>query len=205
VAPSGATADRQQLGWRSAGSRGAMSARQGYAPGNTVDPTGPDPINGIARCASDLTICQLCPLATQTYRRPLTRLSVRSAVSSWCCAGAWSCSARRACTKAGPYEVSRSRMRYRGAWSHGNASVTWREIHSAVGFAVTPNDTQSRTHNDKTMQNLECDRRQDKEVDRRDAVDVIAEKRSPALRRWRHMCRATVDWATSKPSLSNSP
>src|ERR1700754_1641322 len=40
--------------------------------------------------------------------------------------------------------VSRSRMRYRGAWSHGNASVTWREIHSAVGFAVTPNDTQSR-------------------------------------------------------------
>ena len=39
-------------------------------------------------------------------------------------------------------------------------------------------------HNDKTMQNLECDRRQDKEVDRRDAVDVIAEKRPPALRRW---------------------
>jgi hypothetical protein len=35
-------------------------------------------------------------------------------------------------------------MRSCGAWSHGNASVTWREIHSAVGFAVTPNDTQSR-------------------------------------------------------------
>jgi hypothetical protein len=76
------------------------------------------------------------------------------------------------CKKTGPYEVSRSRMRYRGAWSHGNASVTWREIHSAVGFAVTP------------QQNFECDRRQDKEVDRRDAVDVIAEKRPPALRRW---------------------
>jgi hypothetical protein len=30
-------------------------------------------------------------------------------------------------------------MRYRGAWSHGKASVIWREIHSAVGFAVTPN------------------------------------------------------------------
>src|SRR6202022_4840920 len=42
----------------------------------------------------------------------------------------------------------------------------------------------SMAHNDKTIQNLECDRRQDKEVDRRDAVDVIAEKRSPALRRW---------------------
>src|ERR1700739_4714408 len=95
--------------------------------------------------------------------------------------------ARIRCKKAGPYEVSRSRMRYRGAWSHGNASVTWREIHSAVGFAVTPNDTQkssSVAHNDKTIQNLECDRRQDKEVDRRDAVDVIAEKRPPALRRW---------------------
>src|SRR5258708_31898143 len=41
----------------------------------------------------------------------------------------------------------------------------------------------SVAHNDKTIQNLECDRRQDKEVDRRDAVDVIAEKRPPALRR----------------------
>src|ERR1700748_701138 len=42
----------------------------------------------------------------------------------------------------------------------------------------------SVAHNDKTIQNLECDRRQDKEVDRRDAVDVIAEKRPPTLRRW---------------------
>src|SRR5882757_9112054 len=40
----------------------------------------------------------------------------------------------------------------------------------------------SVAHNDKTIQNLECDRRQDKEVDRRDAVDVIAEKRPPAVR-----------------------
>src|ERR1700726_3755735 len=42
----------------------------------------------------------------------------------------------------------------------------------------------SVAHNDKTIRNLEGDRRQDKEVDRRDAVDVIAEKRPPALRRW---------------------
>ena len=42
----------------------------------------------------------------------------------------------------------------------------------------------SVAYNDKTIQNLKCDRRQDKEVDRRDAVDVIAEKRPPALRRW---------------------
>src|ERR1700756_5447194 len=95
--------------------------------------------------------------------------------------------ARIRCKKAGPYEVSRSRTRYRGARSHGNSSVTWRAIHSAVGFAVPPNDTQSRRPcrtNDKTIQNLEGDRRQDKEVDRRDAVGVIAEKRPPALRRW---------------------
>jgi hypothetical protein len=46
--------------------------------------------------------------------------------------------ARIRCKKAGPYDVSRSRLRYRGAWSHVNASVTWREIHSAVGFAAGP-------------------------------------------------------------------
>src|ERR1700731_1993018 len=45
----------------------------------------------------------------------------------------------------------------------------------------------SVAHNDKTIRNLECDHRQDKEVDRRDAVDVIAEKRPPALRRWPRM------------------
>jgi hypothetical protein len=45
-------------------------------------------------------------------------------------------------------------------------------------------ESSSVAHNDKTIQNLEGDRRQDKEVDRRDAVDVIAEKRPPALRRW---------------------
>jgi hypothetical protein len=44
--------------------------------------------------------------------------------------------ARIRCKKTGPCEVSGSRMRYRGAWSHGNASVTWREIHSPVGFFV---------------------------------------------------------------------
>src|ERR1017187_6325066 len=36
-----------------------------------------------------------------------------------------------------PNEVSRRMV-------HGKASVIWREIHSAVGFSVTPNDTQSR-------------------------------------------------------------
>ena len=41
--------------------------------------------------------------------------------------------ARRRCTKADPYEVSQSRIRYRGAWSHRKASVIWRDIHSVVG------------------------------------------------------------------------
>jgi hypothetical protein len=40
--------------------------------------------------------------------------------------------------------VSRSRIRYLGELSQGNASMIWREIHSAVGFVVTPNDTHSR-------------------------------------------------------------
>src|SRR5580704_12555921 len=91
------------------------------------------------------------------------------------------------CKKTGPYEVSRSRTRYRGAWSHGNASVTWREIHSAVGFAVTPNETQSR----RPWRTMTRQYRiwnaivgRTKRSIRRDAVGMIAEKRPPALRRW---------------------
>src|SRR3990170_2328422 len=42
----------------------------------------------------------------------------------------------------------------------------------------------SVSYDNKTIENLERDRRQDKEVDRRDTVDVIAEKRPPPLRRW---------------------
>ncbi len=95
--------------------------------------------------------------------------------------------ARIRCKKTGPYEVSRSRIRYRGAWSHGNASVTWREIHSAVGFAVTPNDTQSR----RPWRTMTRQYRISNAIVGRtkrsiagDAVEVIAEKRPPALRRW---------------------
>jgi len=36
---------------------------------------------------------------------------------------------------------------------------------------------------DKTIEDLERDRWQDKEVDRRDTVGMVAEKRPPALRR----------------------
>jgi hypothetical protein len=63
-------------------------------------------------------------------------------------------------------------------------------------------------YDDKTIEDLERDRWKDKKVDRRDAVGMVAEKRSPALRRWppaaAHIA-ATVDWATSKPSLRSSP
>src|ERR1039458_8265347 len=71
-------------------------------------------------------------------------------------------------------------MRYRGAWSHGKASVIWREIHSAVGFSVTPNDSQIR----RPCLDPERDRWKDKKVDRRDAVGMVVQKRAPALR-WR--------------------
>jgi len=40
------------------------------------------------------------------------------------------------------------------------------------------------TQDDKTIEDLERDRRQDKKVDRRDAAGVVREKRPPALRWW---------------------
>ena len=39
-------------------------------------------------------------------------------------------------------------------------------------------------YDDKTIEDLERDRWQDKKVDRSDAVGMVAEKRSPALRWW---------------------
>src|ERR1019366_9210149 len=42
----------------------------------------------------------------------------------------------------------------------------------------------SVSYNNKTIENLECDRRQDKKVDRCDAVGMVAEKRPPAPRWW---------------------
>jgi hypothetical protein len=40
-------------------------------------------------------------------------------------------------------------------------------------------------YDDKTIEDLERDRWQDKKVDRRDAVGMVAQKRAPALRWWR--------------------
>ena len=39
-------------------------------------------------------------------------------------------------------------------------------------------------YDDKTIEGLERDRWQDKEIDRRDAVGMVPEKRPPALGRW---------------------
>jgi hypothetical protein len=39
-------------------------------------------------------------------------------------------------------------------------------------------------YDDKTMEDPERDRWQDKKVNRRDAVRMVAEKRTPALRWW---------------------
>ena len=46
-----------------------------------------------------------------------------------------------------------------------------------------PNSS-SMLYDDKTIEDLERDRWQDKKVDRRDAVGMVAEKRAPALRPW---------------------
>jgi hypothetical protein len=50
------------------------------------------------------------------------------------------------CQLAGDLDHAKARARHVGMQGRrqGNASVIWRDIHSAVGFVVTPNDTHSR-------------------------------------------------------------
>jgi hypothetical protein len=55
--------------------------------------------------------------------------------------------------------------------------MIWREIHSAVGFVVTPNDNPRSTpvtQNHKAIEQPERNRRQHEEVDCRDAIDMGA-------------------------------
>src|SRR3954452_6145851 len=93
--------------------------------------------------------------------------------------------ARRRCLTTEPKTRSRSRIRYLGADSQGNASVIWRAIHSAVGVrhadgnelsTVEPND-------DEAIEEPEGKRRHDEQVHRRDLWHMIAQKRPPALAR----------------------
>src|SRR5215203_4731272 len=95
--------------------------------------------------------------------------------------------ARRRCTKTGPYEVSRSRIRYQGR-------VIPRERLGDLardpfggrirGHSKRDPKPSAMPYGDKTIEGLERDRRQDKEIDRRDLAGMIPEKRSPALGRW---------------------
>ncbi len=65
--------------------------------------------------------------------------------------------------------------------------MIWREIHSAVGFVVTPERHPQSTpvaQNHQTIEQLERYRRQHEEIDCRDAIDMIGQKGPPALR-WR--------------------
>src|SRR5476649_965406 len=69
-------------------------------------------------------------------------------------------------------------------------------------------NTSSVPYDDKTIEDLERDRWQDKEINRCDVIGMVAEKRPPALRWWPPTAAHILSdrhWATSKPSLSNSP
>ena len=78
-----------------------------------------------------------------------------------------------------------------------------------IGSDVDPHEVASLKLDDhQAIEQLEANGRHDKHINGGDVRRVIAEKGLPALRRWpsrRFMYLATVDWATSKPSLSSSP
>ena len=86
-----------------------------------------------------------------------------------------------------PYAPSRSRIRYRGAVPHGNASRICCATHAIVGFAVTPKCTIWRRSWWSTMnpeQEVERGRGDHEEIDRRQAIGVICKECPPRLR-WR--------------------
>jgi hypothetical protein len=85
-----------------------------------------------------------------------------------------------------PKARSLSRTIYVGARSQGNASVIWCANHSAVGCRVTANHNSCRrpwTKNKKCEELLKGNRRNDKEINRRDPVSVVAKEGLPCLRR----------------------
>ena len=86
-----------------------------------------------------------------------------------------------------PYAPSRSRIRYRGAVPHGNASRICCATHAIVGFAVTPKCTIWRrswwsTMNPNRRWNVAVGTT--KTIDRRQAIGVICKECPPRLR-WR--------------------
>jgi hypothetical protein len=83
--------------------------------------------------------------------------------------------------------ASRSRRRYRRAWSHGNASRSCCAVNAAVGWSVTATCTTrrrscariTRTHTSRHV----CSR-DDEEIGGCDLPGMSGEKRAPRLRRW---------------------
>jgi hypothetical protein len=85
-----------------------------------------------------------------------------------------------------PKALSLSRTTYVGALSQGNASVIWRANHSAVGCRITANHSSCRRpwpRNKKCQELLKGNRRNYKEMNRRDPVSVVAKEGCPGLRR----------------------
>src|SRR3982751_6159036 len=90
-------------------------------------------------------------------------------------------------TNSGPKIRSRSRSKYRGAVSQGNASRSWCAVHSAVGWAVTPKGRMRRrswASNQKNIQGLKTHRRHHEKIDRHHAFHMVIEERPPSLGRW---------------------
>src|SRR5437879_1343021 len=114
-------------------------------------------------------------------------------------------------TNAPPKIASRSRIQYRGAWSHGNASRICCAVHSSVGCSVTLKCTTRRRSWERTTKTNST---------RNQAVGTVKKSIDAICCMWffkngrqvcdgglrfRRRCFPTVDGATSIPSLSSSP
>jgi hypothetical protein len=85
-----------------------------------------------------------------------------------------------------PYDASRSRSKYRGAVSHGKASIAWRESQAAVGCSVDGGAHDSPSivgQNDHHVEQPERCGRHNEHIDRSDALGVIPQEAAPVLRR----------------------
>src|SRR5258708_15575002 len=97
--------------------------------------------------------------------------------------------------KATPNALSLSRMRYFGALSHGNASVIWRANHSAVGFLGHRKPQQlppAMAKNKKCIELLKGNRRNHKQINRRNPLHMVAKEGLPSLQ-WPISPRHHVD------------
>src|ERR1700730_5766725 len=78
-------------------------------------------------------------------------------------------------------------MRYRGASSQGNASVSWRATQSAVGFVVTLIQTRSlrsQADDDESIEQVEANGRDNEQVHCSNIRRMVTQESAPALA-WR--------------------